>query len=135
MDKQRGEGERRGGGRRKEIGSSRGRSSPSEGGGAGQGTFVIVRVGACGQWWGAGHRFLIMVVVVVVGAHGGAGCTRCHACGCSWTMVASPCKGGGAGRPHYRACGRSSMVVGCWSPFVDHGHGGRSWVALGGGHR
>ena len=68
MDKQRGEGERRGRGIRKGIGSSGGCSSPSEGGGARWGAFVIVHVGTCG-WWG------------------GAGRIRHHACGHSWTVV------------------------------------------------
>ena len=38
----------------------------------------------------------------------------------------SPCKGGGAGHICHHTCGRSWMVVGCWSPFFDHG-GGRLW--------
>ena len=97
-----------------------------------QSTFIIICVGAHGQWWGAGHHFSI---VVVVGAHGGAGHARHGACGCLWMVVVLPCKGGGVGHACHCACGHSSTVVGCWSPFVDHGGGGHSWVALGGGRR
>ena len=39
----------------------------------------------------------------------------------------SPCEGAGAGHIHHCACGRSWMVVGCWSLFFDRGGGGRLW--------
>ena len=109
---------------------------------------------------GAGRHFLIMVVV---GARGGAGCTRCHACGCLWMVVTLPCEGGGAGAlviMRVGACQRwwgagrrlSIMVVvgahgwhwvvvavngagGCLSSFVGGGaytwrHGRCLWVFM-----
>ena len=85
------------------------------------GAFIIMNVGSHGQWCGAGCCFLI---VVVVGAHGGAGYAHHHACGCLWMVVVSPCEGGGVGHAHHGACRCSSTVVGCWSPFVDCGGGG-----------
>ena len=139
MDKQRGEGERRGGGRRKGIGSSGGRSSPSEGGGAGRGAFVIVRVGARGRWWGAGRRFSIMVVV---GTHGGAGRARGrwwrrHAKGVERGALVIVCVG--ARQRWWGAGHRLSIVVVVgprgwhWVVVAINGAGGRLSSFVGGG--